>query len=265
VTHSEPSLFYVDDGSLPRGGADPAGLRVDGSEVVPPPVGAFAVVTGISSLIGPSESPDRILIPRSQADLRLMGGTISGAVTAAQTTVVSHSFGSPHPCPDLYSNQWQIAGPPGTQRIRVHFQQVSLDVLDGIEIRDGFGGVVQEINYFFNDFPLLNYWSDWVHGSSLTVALTTDLLYFMEQRYGLQCDSYEAYMGPMPAAGVTLTLFPGGYTGVTRADGTYVISGIPEGSYFVRPSLEGASFLPPYVEVFVPDGEHIPGMDFIRQ
>lgn len=265
VTHSEPSLFYIDDGSLPRGGPDAAGLRVDGSDVVPPPVGAIAVVTGINSLSGPSDAPARLLIPRSQADVSYVGGTISGAVTAAQKTVVSHPFGSPHPCPDLYSNQWQITGPPGTQRIRVHFQQVSLDALDGIEIQDGFGGVVEEINYFFNAFPLVDYWSNWVYGASLTVALTTDLLYFMDQRYGLQCDSYEAYMGTMPAEGVTLTLFPGGYTAVTGADGRYVIAGIPEGSYFIQPSLAGASFIPPYVEVFVPDGEHIPGMDFVRQ
>ena len=53
--------------------------------------------------------------------------------------------------------------------------------------------------------------------------------------------------------GVTLTLNPGNVTTVTKADGTYVLSGIPDGPYVVTPSLAGYTFTPSSASVTVAD------------
>lgn len=53
--------------------------------------------------------------------------------------------------------------------------------------------------------------------------------------------------------GVTITLNPGNVTTVTKADGTYVLSGIPDGPYVITPSLAGYTFTPSSTSVTVAD------------
>lgn len=72
--------FYIDDGSELQDGSGHKGVCVsleglaDGNVIVPPHVGAYVSVTGISSCgyeYSPVEQPVRILKPRSQEDIRV--------------------------------------------------------------------------------------------------------------------------------------------------------------------------------------------------
>ncbi|MGQ9581474.1 MAG: FG-GAP-like repeat-containing protein, partial [Armatimonadota bacterium] len=72
--------LYIDDGSELEDGSGHKGVWIsleelaDGNVIVPPQVGAYVSVTGISSCgYGPAEPPVRILKPRSQDDIRIYG------------------------------------------------------------------------------------------------------------------------------------------------------------------------------------------------
>lgn len=75
VTHRDDSAFYLDDGSGLNDGSGHPGVRVattglaGGGSIVPPALGSYAKVTGISSCTVANGKIIRLLRPRFQADV----------------------------------------------------------------------------------------------------------------------------------------------------------------------------------------------------
>lgn len=69
VTHSEPGLFYIDDGSGLTDGSGHTGVRVDAQGLVPPVPGSYVSVTGASSCIRVSGVVQRRIRAASQGDI----------------------------------------------------------------------------------------------------------------------------------------------------------------------------------------------------
>ncbi|BCW97875.1 MAG: hypothetical protein KatS3mg024_0702 [Armatimonadota bacterium] len=265
VTAAGPDWFAVDDGSGSPGASGVGGLRISAANVLVPPTGAPVRVTGISSLRTEAGTPAALLFPRTASDVALIGGAISGRVLMSANQIVSLNIGSPHPCPDSYVGMWEVFAPAGALRFRMHFTQVDLDVLDVLQILGPGGELRQEISWLLYNLPLTDFWSAWIPGNSATLRLETDERFFLPSRYGFQCDRLEAEMAGTGVPGVTLTITPGGYSAVSGPDGRYLIPALPEGAYRLTPSLSGASFLPPFADILVMDGEALHGLDFLKQ
>ncbi len=257
VGPSGDGWFTVDDGS--------GGLRISAGDVPPLPQGAPVRVTGVVSLGREDGNGFAMLLPRSASDVSLVGGAVSGRVLAPVRQIVPVSIGSPHPCPDRFTGTWPVQAPHEAVRFRLHFTRVELDVLDLLEILGPAGELRQEISWLFYNFPLNDFWSSWIPGNAATLRLETDELYFLPSRYGFQCDLLEAEMPGAGVGGVVLTLSPGGQSVVTGPDGRFLLTGLGEGLYRLTPVLPGASFQPPFTDVYVADGELLHGLEFWRQ
>lgn len=76
VTAVGDGYFYIDDGSGLLDGTGNIGIRVNSQGLTNPSVHSFAVVTGLvnASKLLPDTTSIRLLIPRRQSDIRVIGG-----------------------------------------------------------------------------------------------------------------------------------------------------------------------------------------------
>jgi len=76
VTSAGTGYFYIDDGSGLLDGTGGRGIRVNSQGLTNPSVHSFAVVTGLvnASKLVPDATSIRLLIPRRQSDIRVIGG-----------------------------------------------------------------------------------------------------------------------------------------------------------------------------------------------
>ena len=81
VTATGSDYLYLDDGSRPSDGSGLMGVRVSASELTIPPAGQYVCVTGLvnASRLSPPMTAIRLLIPRRQSDIRILGGVASNA------------------------------------------------------------------------------------------------------------------------------------------------------------------------------------------
>lgn len=245
-----------------RDGSAAAGLRVKTVGSTPPPEGAYAVVTGISSL---SETPagEALLVPRDSGDIVPLGGTLAGQVTRSGAAQVAEVVDSGRPYPDNTTQSWTISR-PGVSRIRVHFYAIGLDVFDSLELQDAYGYVQQEFSWNVTGMPLVDIWSQWVQGDSVTLSLKTEDLWYLEARYGFVADAWRYDGPPVPLEGVTVLLQPGGRKCVTGPDGRYSFGALSPETYTIVPQQQGFSFAPDSLMMPVSGDDYVSGLDFQR-
>jgi hypothetical protein len=258
VTYAGQGYFYLSDGADLSDGSGHAGVRVDTPGLIVPMVGSGVRVTGISSCFKTGSDLRRLIRVRNQADILQEGGIISGKVVSLSNQTTNHVVESDHPYKNKTNYTWTVTGPPGTQKIRVHFTQIELEAdFDYLYVKDA-NGVIQQT---FDSYPAVyNVWSAWVPGSSLKLNLVTDESVY---RYGFKVDKYEVQIGT-PTSGVTLTLSPTNRKLKTGSDGKYTYTCLPAGTYTVTPSLTGKTFTPTKRTVTVADGQTLSGVDFVR-
>lgn len=268
VTSSARDHFYVDDGSGASDSSSSAGVRVDAAGLTTiPPAGGFVTVTGISSVFSfqPGGALNRLILPRGDEDVKTAGVVLSGTVSQSAIVTSSASVDSPHPTPDNYNNTWDVNGPAGSTRMRVHFATMELDALDSLYVQDRYGNTQQQYDFFSYSFPLSDVWSNWIGGNSVGLNLVTEYTYYYTTaRYGFEVDQTQADTAGAPIPGVTVTLTPGGQTTVTGSDGRYAFADLAAGNYTLTPSIAGASFNPPSATVSAAADQYISGIDFHR-
>ncbi|MBP6962944.1 MAG: S8 family serine peptidase [Armatimonadetes bacterium] len=164
-------------------------------------------------------------------------GTITGTVSAGTTAEHPEIIESEHPYPDSELIQYQVNGPPGTSRIRIHFAEIDMEAgFDFIDILDGGGNIVESFTGTYSGV-----WSVWVTGDFLTIRLQSDDGF---NAYGFRTDKYEAVSGEHGVAGVTVTTEPQGFSAITDSNGIFTISNVDAGQYFVSAQKTYWSIVP---------------------
>jgi len=232
----------------------PAGVTID-------PNWQYVSVTGVSGCESAGGGMlKRVLWIGSQDDIvSLKGASIAGRVaTADGSQIVNQIIQSPHPYTSNMNTTWTFNAPVGTNRVRAHMTEVENEFFyDKLFVEDVNGALVQAFVYHSATYDV---WSSWVTGSVLKIHLQTNAT---NNYYGFMADKFECDMTAMGIGGATVTLNPGGWTRITRGDGSYCFDGLPAGDYVVSASLPGGSTTPTGLPVHVDENERATGVDFV--
>ena len=181
-------------------------------------------------------------------------GTVSGAVTAGTSDEYEHAVASPDPYENNSLLLYDVMGPPGCVRLRVHFDYVETEPgFDFVDVLDAEGNIVDTFTGTYSDV-----WSSWVTGEMLTIRLETDGGKTMR---GFSSDLCEAITAEHGVAGVTVSL-GAGLSAQTGADGLFTISDVPVGEYHATAGKPYMTMIPDSRHINVVSGVNTQGVDF---
>ncbi|MCL5104672.1 MAG: S8 family serine peptidase [Armatimonadetes bacterium] len=174
-------------------------------------------------------------------------GSITGEITISSSEVHTVNVQSPHPYPNNYDNTWDVIGPTGANRIRLHFSTLSTEpAWDFVYIMDGANNVVEIYTADYTDL-----WTPWITGNIARIELTTDP---GNDAYGFVCDRYEAEMVGASLGGAVVDLSPDNRSTTTSSQGLFAFPEVDVGSHTVIPTLGSWVFDPPSVQVSISPG-----------
>ncbi len=194
------------------------------------------------------------------SDVDFTGSAPAGSITCTITRAVggptSYVIESAHPYSNNIDTVYTITGHPDATRIRVHFEELSLEQdMDFILIENADSEVVQTLTGSASDV-----WSEWVTGNTLKIHMVTDE--FVSD-YGFYVDGYETDLIEQGGlSGVTVSAAPNGSSAVSGPSGSYAIEGLEPVSYTVKPELDKWIFAPDSRSAAVAPGSGASGIDF---
>ncbi len=159
---------------------------------------------------------------------------VSGRVTKLYRQGLSVESAHPYEYPGIY--EYHVSAPEGVNLMRAHFPSIELPGCKAtLTVYDSFGNYVASYSG--------NYWDLWTPmfaGPEMTLVLQTTC---NNGHWGFLLDALEGQTNE-GAPDVTVSLLPGGASGLTDADGYYAVEVCPH-AYTVAPTTpEGHEFLP---------------------
>lgn len=285
VPHGPQPFALVVEGGLPKAAISGRALSQSGSGVPDVLMSAVSATNTFTASTGPDGSYEIMVSPDAYSVSASKGGWafapasqsvavpaegiqgidftgtagsafINGVVSLGQNQQTSGSWGSIHPYPDNYSSSVTVTGPTAAVRMRLHFAQISTESgYDFVTISDPSGAGATSYSG-----SLTAFWSPWVDGAAVRVALTSD---GSKTGYGWTVDAYEATLPGAPLAGVVVTDSHSGASQTTGVDGAFTFSGLEPLPTTLSAALEGYVTKPNIRPVSPQPGQRLQGQNFV--